>query len=387
MKDWAFNRQRYWGEPIPIVHCPNCGMIPVPENQLPLELPEVDKYEPTTTGESPLANIHEWVNTTCPKCGEPAKRETDTMPQWAGSSWYFLRYMDPKNENAIVDKDILDYWQNVDWYNGGMEHVTRHMIYSRFWHHFLYDIGVVPTSEPYNKRTAQGLILGPDNQKMSKSKGNVINPTDIIQKYGADTLRLYIMFIGDYEKPAPWSDNGVKGCKRFLDRVWKLQDMIVDENEISKDLETSIHKTIKKVSHDYEDMKFNTAIAALMSLLNDFNKKDKITKQDFKIFIQLLNPVAPHITEELWELSGFDKYLNQSTWPEYDEEKTIDNVIEMAVQINGKVRGTITIPNDASKEIAKEHALLNVNINKYIENKNIIKEIYVPGKIFNIVVK
>jgi leucyl-tRNA synthetase len=387
MKDWAFNRQRYWGEPIPIVHCSNCGMIPVPEDQLPLELPEVDKYEPTTTGESPLANIDEWVNTTCPKCGEPAKRETDTMPQWAGSSWYFLRYMDPKNENAIVDKDILDYWKNVDWYNGGMEHVTRHMIYSRFWHHFLYDIGIVPTSEPYNKRTAQGLILGPDNQKMSKSKGNVINPTDIIQKYGADTLRLYIMFIGDYEKPAPWSDNGVKGCKRFLDRVWKLQDMTVDGNEISKDLETNIHKTIKKVSHDYEDMKFNTAIATLMSLLNDFNKKDKITKQDFKIFIQLLNPVAPHITEELWELSGFDKSLNQSIWPEYDEEKTIDNVIEMAVQINGKVRGTITIPNDASKEIAKEQAILNANINKYIVNKNIIKEIYVPGKIFNIVVK
>ncbi len=387
MKDWAFNRQRYWGEPIPIVHCPTCGMVPVPENELPLELPKVESYEPTDNGESPLAAIDEWVNTTCPHCGGPAKRETDTMPQWAGSSWYFLRYADSKNDKALADMEKMKYWLPVDWYNGGMEHVTRHLLYSRFWHQFLYDIGVVPTKEPYMKRTAQGLILGSDGEKMSKSKGNVVNPNDIIDEYGADTLRTYIMFIGDYEKPAPWSENGVKGCKRFIDRVWKLQDSLIAGDAYRSETEALMHKTIKKVSGDYEEMKFNTAIAALMSLLNDFNKIGDINHAEFKTYLKLLYPVAPHMTEELWEICGFEGVLHESAWPVYDEAKTVDAVIEMAVQVNGKVRGKITLPADADKDTAKEIALQNDNIKAYTEGKNIVKEIFVPGKIFNLVVK
>ncbi len=387
MKDWAFNRQRYWGEPIPIVHCPKCGMVPVPEDQLPLELPKVKSYEPTDTGESPLAGIPEWVNTTCPHCGGPAKRETDTMPQWAGSSWYFLRYFDNKNDQALADYDKMKYWMPVDWYNGGMEHVTRHLLYSRFWHKFLYDIGVVPTAEPYKKRTMQGLILGSDGEKMSKSKGNVVNPNDIIDEYGADTLRTYVMFIGDYEKPAPWSENGTKGAKRYLDRVWKLQEIVTDETGYSQELESMMHKTIKKVNSDYEEMKFNTAIAALMTLLNEFNSVGKVTKDEFKTYLQLLYPVAPHITEELWEIAGLEGCLHDSPWPVYDEAKTVDDVIEMAVQINGKVRGKISLPADADKEAAKAIALEHENIRSYVEGKNIVKEIFVPGKIFNLVVK
>lgn len=387
MKDWAFNRQRYWGEPIPIVHCPVCGMVPVPEEDLPLELPKVESYEPTDTGESPLANIPEWYETTCPQCGHAAKRETDTMPQWAGSSWYFLRYFDNKNDQAFASKEKLKYWLPVDWYNGGMEHVTRHLLYSRFWHQFLYDIGCVPTKEPYAKRTAQGLILGNDGEKMSKSKGNVVNPNDIIDEYGADTLRTYIMFIGDYEKSAPWSDNGAKGCRRFMDRVWKLQDMMVSDDAYSPNLETAIHKTIKKVSSDYEEMKFNTAIAALMTLINDFYKESQITRGDFKTFLQLLYPVAPHISSEIWVEIGADGHLDNADWPSYDESKTVDNIIQMAVQINGKVRGTIEIPVDTDQQTAKSIAMEQSNICSHVEGKKIVKEIFIPGKIFNIVVK
>jgi leucyl-tRNA synthetase len=387
MKDWAFNRQRYWGEPIPIVYCEHCGTVPVPESDLPVELPKVSHYEPTDTGESPLAEIEDWVNTTCPKCGRPARRETDTMPQWAGSSWYFLRYIDNHNDECLADMDKLKYWLPVDWYNGGMEHVTRHLLYSRFWHQFLYDIGVVPTKEPYAKRTAQGLILGSDGEKMSKSKGNVVNPNDIIAEYGADTLRTYIMFIGDYEKPAPWSDNGIKGCRRFLDRVWKLQDMVVEGDTFSKELENDMHKTIKKVSEDYEAMKFNTAIAALMSLLNHFNQVGQTTKAEYRDFLKLLYPVAPHITEELWEMADFAGELHQTDWPEYDETKTVDAVIEMAVQVNGKVRGKITLSIDGDQDQAHQLALDNENIQKFLEGKHIIKEIFIPGKIYNIVAK
>ncbi|WP_303860386.1 leucine--tRNA ligase [Alkalibaculum bacchi] len=387
MKDWAFNRQRYWGEPIPIVECECCGLVGVNKEDLPIRLPDVENYQPTETGESPLASIEEWINTTCPKCGGPAKRETDTMPQWAGSSWYFLRYIDPHNHEEFASKDKLNYWMPVDWYNGGMEHVTRHLIYSRFWHRFLYDIGEVPVKEPYAKRSAQGLILGSDGEKMSKSRGNVINPRDIIEEYGADTLRTYIMFIGDYEKPAPWNENGVKGSKRFLDRLWKLQEILVDGDEYSKENEVLMHKTIKKVNEDYEALKFNTAIAAMMSALNDFNGKGQINKAEFKTFIMLLNPIAPHITEELWELVGFDGALNQASWPTYDEEKTIESVIEMAVQVNGKVRGKITVPVNATKEDANKVAMADENITNHINGKNIVKEIFVPGKIYNIVVK
>ena len=387
MKDWAFNRQRYWGEPIPIVECEHCGLVGVNKEDLPIRLPEVENYQPTETGESPLASIEEWINTTCPKCGGAAKRETDTMPQWAGSSWYFLRYADPHNNEKFASQDKLNYWMPVDWYNGGMEHVTRHLIYSRFWHRFLYDIGEVSVKEPYARRSAQGLILGADGEKMSKSRGNVINPRDIIEEYGADTLRTYIMFIGDYEKPAPWNDNGVKGCKRFLDRLWKLQDILVDGDEYSKDNEVLMHKTIKKVNEDYEALKFNTAIAAMMSTLNEFNGKGQINKAEFKTFIMLLNPIAPHITEELWEIVGVEGMLNQSSWPTYDEGKTVDAVIEMAVQVNGKVRGKITIPTDATKEDANKAAMADENITNHINGKNIVKEIFVPGKIYNIVVK
>ncbi len=387
MKDWAFNRQRYWGEPIPIIHCPKCGMVPVPENELPITLPEVENYKPTETGESPLANIEDWVNVKCPVCGENAKRETDTMPQWAGSSWYFLRYIDPDNNDALASKEKLEYWGPVDWYNGGMEHVTRHLIYSRFWHRFLYDIGVVPFKEPYAKRTAQGLILGGDGEKMSKSRGNVVNPNEIIDEMGADTLRTYTMFIGDYEKYAIWSDSSVKGCKRFLDRVWKLQEIVNNEDGISKKHTSLIHKTIKKVSEDFEAMKFNTAIAAMMSAVNEFYNDKYITKEELKIFITLLNPVAPHITEEIWQELKLEGMLNEASWPIWDDEKTVDDIIELPVQINGKVRGKIIISKDADLSEAKQKANEDENIGKYLEGKMILKEIYVAGKIFNLVVK
>lgn len=387
MKDWAFNRQRYWGEPIPIIHCDDCGMVPVPEEDLPLLLPDVKNYQPTDTGESPLANIPEWVNVTCPTCGKPAKRETDTMPQWAGSSWYFLRYMDPLNEDELASPESLDYWGMVDWYNGGMEHVTRHLIYSRFWHRFLYDIGVVPNKEPYAKRTAQGLVLGSDGEKMSKSRGNVINPNEIIENYGADTLRTYTLFIGEYEKPAIWSDSSVRGCKRFLDRVWKLQEILTDEKGYSKKHQSSMHKTIKKVSVDTESMKFNTAIAALMTLLNEFYDDGFVTPAELKTFITLLYPTAPHITEEIWEIQKFDGMLNETSWPTWDEELTVDDVIEIPIQINGKMRGKITAPKDADIEYAKEQIKNDEKINQFMEGKTIVKEIFVPGKIFNIVVK
>ncbi len=387
LRDWVFSRQRYWGEPIPLVYCEDCGWVPVPEEELPVMLPEVENYEPTDTGESPLANITDWVNTTCPKCGKAAKRETDTMPQWAGSSWYFLRYIDPNNEGQLASEEEIQYWMPVDWYNGGMEHTTLHLLYSRFWHKFLYDIGVVNTKEPYNKRTSHGMILGENNEKMSKSRGNVINPDDIVNEYGADTLRTYEMFIGDFEKSVPWSENGVKGCRRFLDRVWRLQDIVVEGDDYSKELETNIHKTIKKVSEDYETLKFNTAIAALMALLNEFNDIGQITKADIKTYLILLNPVAPHITEELWESLGFDGMLNQSVWPKYDEDKVKDEIIEMPVQVNGKVRGVIKVNNDDTQDIVREKAKENESVMKYLEGKQIIKEIFVIGKIYNIVVK
>jgi leucyl-tRNA synthetase len=387
MKDWAFNRQRYWGEPFPIVHCPDCGIVAVPEEELPVTLPTVERYEPTDTGESPLAAIEEWVNTTCPKCGGAAKRETDTMPQWAGSSWYFLRYIDNKNNEALASKEKLDYWGQVDWYNGGMEHVTRHLLYSRFWHRFLYDIGVVPTKEPYAKRTTQGLILGEDGEKMSKSKGNVVNPNDIIGEFGADTLRTYIMFIGDYEKPAPWNDSSVKGSKRFLDRVWKLQEMIEDKAGYSKELEVSMNKTIKKVSEDYEEMKYNTAVAAMMSLINEFYNKGSVTKDELKTLLLLLNPIAPHMTEEIWETQKFGGMLNQALWPIWDESKTVEDVIEIPVQINGKVRAKVNVPKDSDQNAAKEIVMNDSHVQQVIEGKKIVKEIFVPGKIYNIVVK
>ncbi len=387
LRDWVFSRQRYWGEPIPLVHCDKCGWVAVPESELPVKLPDVENYEPTDTGESPLAKIRDWVETTCPTCGGKAERETDTMPNWAGSSWYFLRYIDPSNDKALASKESLEYWSPVDWYNGGMEHTTLHLLYSRFWHKFLYDIGVVPTSEPYSKRTSHGMILGENNEKMSKSRGNVINPDEIINEFGADTLRTYEMFIGDFEKSVPWSEDALRGCRRYLDRVWKLQDILVEGKGYSKELESSIHKTIKKVSEDFEHLKYNTGIAALMTLLNEFNDFGKITKEDFKTYIILLNPVAPHITEELWTILGFEGYLHETTWPVYDEEKTKDKVIEMPIQVNGKVRGTLEVPVEVSKEEIKEKAIADENINKYLQGKNIVKEIFVPGKIYNIVVK
>ncbi len=387
LRDWVFSRQRYWGEPIPLVYCEKCGWVPVPEEQLPVLLPEVESYEPTDNGESPLANIRDWVDTTCPKCGGYAERETDTMPQWAGSSWYFLRYTDPHNDKELASKESLDYWLPIDWYNGGMEHTTLHLLYSRFWHKFLYDYGVVPTPEPYQKRTSHGMVLGENNEKMSKSRGNVVNPDEIVDEFGADTLRLYEMFIGDFEKSVPWSQNGVKGCRRFLDRVWRLQEILVDGNQYSKELETSMHRTIKKVSEDYESLKFNTAVAALMSLLNEFNDNGKVNKAEFKTFLALLNPVAPHITEEIWDVNEFNGMLNEQPWPMYDEAKTVEDVIEMAVQINGKVKGTITVPADATQDIAKAKLAEDEKLYSLIEGKTIVKEIYVPGRIFNIVVK
>ncbi|NLU36068.1 MAG: leucine--tRNA ligase [Clostridiales bacterium] len=387
LRDWVFSRQRYWGEPIPLVDCEKCGWVPIPESELPLMLPEVESYEPTDTGESPLANIEEWVNTTCPKCGCPAKRETDTMPQWAGSSWYFLRYTDPHNNDALASKENLDYWMPVDWYNGGMEHTTLHLLYSRFWHKFLYDIGVVNTPEPYKKRTSHGMILGENNEKMSKSRGNVINPDDIVREFGADTLRMYEMFIGDFERSVPWSMNGVRGCRRFLDRVWRLQDIMVDDENISPEMETNIHKTIKKVSEDYENLKYNTAIAAMMSLVNEFYAANRVTKGELKTLLILLNPVAPHITEELWTIIDKDSRLIHQTWPEWDENKIVEETVEIAVQFNGRVRGKLVLPADASEEEAREAALNDEKLKGYWEGKKIVKVIYVPGRILNIVVK
>ena len=386
MKDWAFNRQRYWGEPIPIIHCPNCGDVAVPYEELPLRLPKVENFEVGTDGESPLAKIEEFVNCKCPKCGRDAKRETDTMPQWAGSSWYFLRYIDPHNDNEFANMEKLKYWMPVDWYNGGMEHVTRHVIYSRFWYHFLYDLGLVPTKEPYKKRTAQGLILGPDGEKMSKSRGNTIDPNTLVDEYGADTLRTYVLFLGDYGLEAPWNDQGFKGISRFLDRVERLGDKITDSMEYSIDLEASIHKAIKKVSDDIENMKFNTAISELMKLLNEYSSKESITKKDYNVLLTLLYPFAPHITEELNERLGFTP-ICKSTWPEYDESKLIESEIEIAVQVNGKVRSTVMINVDSSEDEIKEKVFELDNIKKHIEGKEIVKTIIIRNKIVNIVVR
>ena len=383
LRDWVFSRQRYWGEPIPIVHCDKCGYVPLPESELPLELPDVESYMPTDNGESPLAAMKDWVNTTCPCCGGPAQRETDTMPQWAGSSWYFLRYTDPKNTEALASPEALKYWLPVDWYNGGMEHTTLHLLYSRFWHRFLYDQGVVPTPEPYQKRTSHGMILGENGEKMSKSRGNVVNPDDIVMDYGADTLRTYEMFIGAFDLSASWSENGVKGCRRFLERVWKLQDVLTEGDTYRSNYETKMHQTIKKVSNDFENLKYNTAIAALMALLNDF-AKDGINHAEYKTFLTLLNPVAPHITEEIWQTCGFDGHLYQQKWPEYDEAKTVENTIELPVQINGKTKAVVKLPLDVDKETAIAAG------KEAIADKltgTIVKEIYVPKKIINIVQK
>ena len=388
LRDWVFSRQRYWGEPIPIVHCDKCGYVPIPESELPLRLPMVDSYEPTDTGESPLSKITDWVETTCPCCGGKAYRETDTMPQWAGSSWYFLRYMDPHNKEALASKEALNYWSPVDWYNGGMEHTTLHLLYSRFWHKFLYDIGVVPTPEPYAKRTSHGMILGENGEKMSKSRGNVVNPDDIVQQYGADTMRLYEMFIGDFEKAAPWNDKGIKGCRRFVERYYNLQEKLIDGDEVRPELECSIHKTIKKVSEDIENIKFNTAIASLMALMNDINAVGSINKKEYAIFSILLNPFAPHVTEEIWSTCnlGEGMVVDQS-WPEYDESKCKANEIEIAVQVNGKIKTKLMIPAEAEQAEVIAFAKADENVKKSVEGMNIIKEIYVKGRLVNIVVK
>ena len=384
LRDWVFSRQRYWGEPIPIVHCDKCGYVPIDESELPLELPDVESYMPTDNGESPLALMTGWVNTTCPCCGGPAKRETDTMPQWAGSSWYFLRYTDPTNTEALASKEALEYWMPVDWYNGGMEHTTLHLLYSRFWHRFLYDEKVVPCPEPYKKRTSHGMILGSNGEKMSKSRGNVVNPDDIVNDYGADTLRTYEMFIGAFDLAASWSEDGVKGCRRFLERVWKLQDILTDEEGYSKDLETKLHQTIKKVSQDFENLKYNTAIAAMMSLINEFYRKNAVTRGEFKTLLTLLNPVAPHITEELWQKVGFEGRVYQTTWPEYEEAKTVEATVEIAVQVNGKTRATLAIGKEDPKDevIAKAKEVIADKL-----TGTIVKEIYVPGRLVNIVQK
>ncbi len=386
MKDWAFNRQRYWGEPIPIVHCPDCGIVPVPYEELPLKLPPVENFQPGTDGESPLAKIDSFVNCKCPKCGHDAKRETDTMPQWAGSSWYFLRYCDPNNGDALASKEALDYWMPVDWYNGGMEHVTRHLIYSRFWHKFLYDIDAVNTSEPYAKRTAQGLILGPDGVKMSKSRGNVVDPNDVVDEYGADVLRVYVLFMGDYEQAAPWSESSLKGCKRFLDRIWNMQDILVDGDEFSKELSAPLHRTIKKVSEDIEALKFNTAIAAMMALVNAIYEKGSINKAELKALITILNPFAPHITEEMYS-NVFGGILSEQSWAEYDEALCVEETVEVVVQVNGKVRAKMNIPADMGQEDMIKTALENETIKPMVEGKTIVKSIAVPKKLVNIVVK
>ena len=386
LRDWVFSRQRYWGEPIPIVKCPCCGYVPIDESELPLKLPEVDSYMPTDTGESPLAAMRDWVETTCPKCGGKAERETDTMPQWAGSSWYFLRYIDPHNDEAFASKEAIDYWMPVDWYNGGMEHTTLHLLYSTFWHKFLYDQGLVSCPEPYMKRTSHGMILGENNEKMSKSRGNVINPDDIVNEFGADTLRTYEMFIGAFELSASWSMEGVKGCRKFLERVWKLQDMLIEGDSYRENLETKIHQTIKKVSNDFENLKFNTAIAAMMSLVNDFYKEKSINKAEYATLILLLNPVAPHMTEELWE-SIYGGRAYQQKWPEYDEAKTVESNVEIAVQINGKVKATLGVALDEDEESVKAKAHAISAIAELMAGKNVVKEIYVKGRILNIVVK
>nr|WP_308696275.1 leucine--tRNA ligase [uncultured Stomatobaculum sp.] len=385
MKDWAFNRQRYWGEPIPLIHCPNCGVVAVPYEELPLRLPDMDNFKPGEDGQSPLAKVESFVNCTCPKCGGAAKRETDTMPQWAGSSWYFLRYCDPHNSEKFADREKINYWMPVDWYNGGMEHVTRHLIYSRFWHHFLYDLGEVNTPEPYKKRSAQGMILGADGEKMSKSKGNVVDPLDIVSQYGADTLRVYVLFMGDYGSAAPWNDSSVKGCRRFLERVFALQDIVAPETV--KSLEASLHKTIKKVSADIEEQKYNTAIAALMTFLNEVGKEKKIGREQLLCFVKLLNPFAPHIAEEIYQNQGGEGSLQLASWPEHDEAKTVDESIEIGVQVNGKLRATVTIPTDCEKSEALALAKADEKVQAALEGKNLVKEIYVPNKIVNLVVK
>ena len=386
LRDWVFSRQRYWGEPIPLVNCEKCGWVAIPEEQLPLLLPEVESYEPTDTGESPLAPMTDWVNTTCPCCGGPAKRETDTMPQWAGSSWYFLRYMDPKNTEALASKEALEYWGQVDWYNGGMEHTTLHLLYSRFWHKFLYDIGVVPFAEPYKKRTSHGMILGEGGEKMSKSRGNVVNPNDVIAQYGADTMRMYIMFIGDFEKAAAWSDNAVKGCKRFLDRIWNLAENVAEGDEYSKDNEALVHKTIKKVSDDIENMKFNTGIAALMTLTNQFYDKG-VNKAEFKTMLQLVSPFAPHMADELWERFGFEGFASTSSWPVYDESKTIASEVTIAVQVGGKLKSTVTVPMGSEEAAVMEIVTADAKIAKLMEGKEIVKVIHVPNKLVNLILK
>ena len=386
LRDWVFSRQRYWGEPIPLVKCPKCGWVPLPEDQLPLLLPEVDSYEPTDNGESPLAPMTDWVNTTCPHCGGPAQRETDTMPQWAGSSWYFLRYMDPHNDKALASPEALKYWGQVDWYNGGMEHTTLHLLYSRFWHKFLYDLGVVPFAEPYHKRTSHGMILGEGGEKMSKSRGNVVNPNDVVDQYGADTMRTYIMFIGDFEKAAAWSDNAVKGCKRFLDRIWNLADQVKDADAYGKDNEAAVHKTIKKVSDDIENMKFNTAIAALMSLTNQFYDKG-VNKAEFKTMLQLLSPFAPHMADELWERFGFEGMACTSRWPVYDESKTVASEVTIAVQVGGKLKTTVTIPTDSEQDAVLAVVTADSKIQKLMEGKDLVKVIHVPNKLMNLILK
>ena len=388
LRDWVFSRQRYWGEPIPIVHCDKCGYVPVPEDQLPLTLPNVESYEPTESGESPLANMTDWVETTCPHCGGKAHRETDTMPQWAGSSWYFLRYIDPHNKEALASKEAIKYWMPVNWYNGGMEHTTLHLLYSRFWYKFLYDIGVVPNPEPYAKRTSHGMILGSNGEKMSKSRGNVVNPDEVVDEYGADTMRLYEMFIGDFEKSAPWNPQSIKGCRRFIERYWNLQDILTDDDNLRPELESSFHKTIKKVGYDIENIKFNTAIAALMALINDITATGSITKKELEIFTILLNPFAPHVTEEVWQQSKLGEgIVAQAQWPSYDEAKCKDDTIEIVVQVNGRVKAKLTVEADIDKDAALAQAKSNEKIAPLIDGKNIIKEIYVPGKLVNIVAR
>lgn len=388
LRDWVFARQRYWGEPIPIVHCEKCGYVPIDESELPLVLPQVDSYEPTDNGESPLSKMTDWVNTTCPKCGGKAMRETDTMPQWAGSSWYFLRYMDPHNDESFASKEALNYWHQVDWYNGGMEHTTLHLLYSRFWHKFLYDIGQVPTAEPYAKRTSHGMILGENGEKMSKSRGNVVNPDDVVNEFGADTLRLYEMFIGDFEKAAPWSNAGIKGCRRFIERYWNLQSILIDGEAIRPEMEPSFHKAIKKVSYDIENLKFNTAIASLMALMNVIAEKGSINKAELSVFTMLLNPFAPHVTEEVWsEMKLGEGMVTEQIWPKYDESKCKDDVIEIVVQVNGKVRTRLSVAADIQKDDAIALAKAEDRIAAEINGKNVVKEIYVPGKLVNIVIK
>ena len=387
LRDWVFSRQRYWGEPIPIVHCEKCGYVPIPENELPLVLPDMKEFKPGENGESPLANATEWINTTCPCCGGKAVRETDTMPQWAGSSWYFLRYTDAHNENALASKEALDYWTPVDWYNGGMEHTTLHLLYSRFWHKFLFDIGVVPTKEPYQKRTSHGMILGENGEKMSKSRGNVVNPDDVVNEFGADAFRTYEMFLGAFDQSTPWSQQGLKGCYKFIEKVWNLQNIMTDDEGYSVELEKSMHKTIKKVGEDFERMKFNTAIATMMSFLNDVSKKGSITKGEYKTFITLLNPVAPHVTEELWEMLGGEGLLSLHAWPEYDESKTVDDEIEIVVQINGKIRDKMSVAADLNRDELQAVAMESERIKTLVEGKQVVKIIAVPGKLVNIVVK